>query len=76
MGFAGVLGELGLPADQKVLTVLSFNIGVELGQIAVVTLVLPLLIMMRSSKWYLRYGLWLASLTIALVAIRWVFERV
>lgn len=48
MGSAGVLGERGLPADQKVLTVLSFNIGVELCQLVVVGAVLPLLILVAA----------------------------
>lgn len=75
MGFAGVLGELGVPADQKVLTVLSFNLGVELGQLAIVAAVLPLLILMRNKVWYLRYGVLIASVAIALMATQWVYER-
>ena len=47
MGFAGVLGELGLPADQQLLTVLAFNLGVEIGQMAIVLLLLPLIIFVR-----------------------------
>lgn len=75
MGFAGVLGELGVPADQKVLTVLSFNLGVELGQLAIVAVVLPLLILMRHKSWYSRYGVFIASVAISLMAIKWVYER-
>lgn len=76
MGFAGVLGELGLPADQKVLTVLSFNIGVELGQLVVVAAVLPLLILVRKKAWYSPYVLFAASIAIAIVGVQWVIERV
>lgn len=75
MGFAGVLGELGLPADQKLVTVLAFNLGVEVGQLVIVLLVLPLLILARNRAWYRRYFLPLASLAIALVAFRWIIER-
>jgi hypothetical protein len=75
MGFAGVLGELGLPADQKVLTVLAFNIGVEIGQMVIVVAVLPLLILVRNSIWYSRYSLAAVSVVIALIALQWVFER-
>jgi hypothetical protein len=42
-GFAAVLGEAGLPPDRVVHALLGFNIGVELGQLAVVALVWPLL---------------------------------
>lgn len=75
MGFAGVLGELGVPGDQKLLTVLAFNIGVEIGQMVIVVAVLPLLIMVRNRVWYSRYSVVLASGVITLVALQWVLER-
>lgn len=75
MGFAGVLGDLGVPADQKVLTVLAFNIGVEIGQMVIVVAVLPVLIFVRNSIWYSRYSLIGASVVITLVALQWVLER-
>lgn len=75
MGFAGVLGELGVPADQKVLTVVAFNLGVEVGQLVIVALALPLLMAVRNRPWYYRQGLTLGSLTVATIAIVWVFER-
>lgn len=75
MGFAGVLGELGLPADQQLLTVLAFNLGVEIGQMTIVLLLLPLFIFVRKQLWYARYALTCASIIIALVALQWVVER-
>lgn len=75
MGFAGVLGELGLPSDQKLITILAFNLGVEVGQLVIVLLVLPLLILARNRVWYSRYLLPIASFAIAFVALRWVLER-
>jgi hypothetical protein len=75
MGFAGVLGELGLPADQQLLTVLAFNLGVEIGQMAIVLLLLPLFIFVRKQIWYARYALTGTSIVIALVALQWVVER-
>lgn len=75
MGFAGVLGELGLPSDQKLITILAFNLGVEVGQLVIVLLVLPLLILVRNRFWYSRYFLPCASLAIVFVALRWVLER-
>lgn len=76
MGFAGVLGELGLPADQKLTTVLAFNLGVEIGQMVIVLAVLPLLILVRNRLWYSRYSLIGVSLVIILVALQWVVERI
>lgn len=38
MGFADVLTKLGLPENKMIVSLISFNVGVELGQIAVVTI--------------------------------------
>ncbi len=76
MGFAGALGELGMPADQQFLTVLAFNVGVEMGQMAIVIVVLPLLIQFGRHKWYLDYGMRGLSAVIVLMAIWWVLQRV
>jgi hypothetical protein len=76
MGFAGALGELGIPADQQLMTVLAFNVGVEIGQMAIVIAVLPVLITVRNKFWYSRYSLIAISVVIALIAIQWVFQRV
>ena len=48
-GFANVLAELGLPRDATVRCLLSFNVGVELGQLAIVLAVLPLVLLLN--KW-------------------------
>lgn len=37
LGFAGALQEIGLPSAHRFLALLTFNVGVELGQLAVVT---------------------------------------
>lgn len=76
MGFAGALGELGLPADQQTLTVLAFNLGVEIGQMAIVLVVLPLLIFVRKFYVYSRYSVTALSVIIFLVAAQWTLERI
>lgn len=75
MGFAGVLGDLGLPPDQQLLTVLAFNLGVEIGQMAIVLVLLPIFIALRKKLWYARYALTGISIVIALVALQWIVER-
>ncbi|MDD1519138.1 MULTISPECIES: HupE/UreJ family protein [Bradyrhizobium] len=42
-GFAGALREIGLPPDAIVSALAAFNVGVEIGQIAIVALLLPVL---------------------------------
>ena len=51
-GFASVLTELGLPKDALVLSLLGFNLGVEIGQLAIVALFLPVAYLMRNTALY------------------------
>lgn len=76
-GFAGALGEIGLPQREVPLALLSFNVGVEVGQLLFVGAVLllarvPALLRWRVPAWWpqaLAYG-------VGGVAMSWVFERV
>jgi hydrogenase/urease accessory protein HupE len=43
-GFAGALREVGLPANAVAPALAAFNVGVEIGQVAIVSMVLPALI--------------------------------
>jgi hydrogenase/urease accessory protein HupE len=43
-GFAGALREVGLPANAVVTALAAFNVGVEIGQVAIVSIVVPMLI--------------------------------
>jgi len=45
-GFAGALQEMGLPANAVVPALAAFNIGVEIGQVAIVSIVVPALILL------------------------------
>lgn len=74
-GFAGALGELGLPDRARLSALLSFNIGVELGQLMVVAIVMPVLFAVRHQRWYARYAMPLMSLLIAGLAVWWLIQR-
>ncbi len=50
-GFAGVLSELGLPARGLVPSLLAFNLGVEIGQLAVVAAAFPVLVLLARGGW-------------------------
>lgn len=76
MGFASVLGELGLSNDYQLLSVLAFNLGVEIGQLAILIVALPLLILARNHAWYQKWLMPAGSLAIALIAIQWSIERI
>jgi hypothetical protein len=74
-GFASVLLDLGLPKASLLLSLVGFNVGVELGQIAIVTLFLPLAFMLRNSAVYRKGILGVGSCMIALLALAWLVER-
>ncbi len=74
-GFAGVLTDLGLPASALITALAGFNIGVELGQLAIVFLVLPLMLLLRRHSLYRIVVLKGGSLAAALIAAVWMFER-
>jgi hypothetical protein len=74
-GFASVLADLGLPSDALVLALVGFNLGVELGQLAIVVLFLPLAFSLRRSGFYRRAVMAGGSAAIALIAAVWLVER-
>jgi len=74
-GFASVLTDLGLPQGTLLLALVGFNLGVEAGQLAIVTAFLPLAYALRGSSFYRRVVFTGGSATIALVALVWLAER-
>ena len=51
LGFAGALQEIGLPTDHRFVALLSFNLGVEAGQLAVIALVWALCRLVAQRPW-------------------------
>ena len=77
LGFAGVLHEVGLPHGQFVPALVSFNVGVELGQLAVITVAyLAVGAWGRNRSWYRPRVVIPASATVALVGLFWTVQRV
>jgi hydrogenase/urease accessory protein HupE len=77
MGFAGVLKDLGLPQSQFVNALVTFNIGVELGQIAVILAAYAFVgLWFKSKEWYHRRIVVPVSVVIAVIAAYWTVERV
>lgn len=75
-GFASVLAELELPREQFALALLTFNLGIEAGQLVVVAAVVPLLFLLRLGAGYRRWVLQGGSLLALLLAAVWFVERV
>jgi len=75
-GFASVLTELGLPRDALVLSLLGFNVGVEVGQLVIVACFLPVAYLMRDTPLYRRGVFVGGSVLTLIVALVWLVERV
>lgn len=76
LGFAASLNEIGLPRNRFLTSIVSFNVGVELGQIAVILLVYLLLILpFGRNQHYRKWVVYPLSVVIGLVALWWVWER-
>ena len=76
MGFAGALKELGLPPSEFLTALVTFNVGVEAGQLAVIATAFLLVGWHCSQRdWYRRRVVVPASLMIALTATYWTMAR-
>ncbi len=77
MGFAGALSQLGLPQYAFAAALISFNVGVELGQLTIILLLYFLLARPFSARvWYRKAIVMPISAAIALVACWWTVERI
>lgn len=74
-GFAGLLSDLGIGRGQRVLSLLGFNIGVEIGQAFIILLLFPALFLLRRTSIYPAF-LRIGSVVLAVIAGIWAFERV
>ncbi|MCY3739244.1 MAG: HupE/UreJ family protein [Gemmatimonadaceae bacterium] len=74
-GFANVLRDLGLPSRGLVTSLLAFNVGVEVGQVAIVALLFPLILWSARRPGHARIVRGLSAV-ILLFGIGWLVERV
>jgi hypothetical protein len=74
-GFAGVMKDLGLAEGALAMPLLGFNLGVELGQLAIVTLFMAIAWPVRHTRFYHQVVLGAGSVAIGLLAVAWLVER-
>lgn len=74
-GFAAILADLGLKGANLALSLVGFNVGVELGQLAIVVGVLPLAFLMRHTHIYRRAFMPAGAVGIAVIAAYWLIAR-
>ena len=75
-GFASVLLDLGLPASALLAALGGFNIGVELGQLAIVGAFLPVAWVLRKTRFYRWVVVAGGSAAIVVLGVFWTLERV
>lgn len=77
MGFASALADFNMPESTFILTLISFNVGVELGQLAIIALAyFSITHWLKKKDWYRNAIVIPASLAISLIGLYWAIERV
>ena len=74
-GFASALADLGLPTGALALALVGFNLGVELGQLAIVAVFLPIAFKLRATRFYRVGVLTFGSVLVAVIAAYWFAQR-
>lgn len=74
-GFASVLADMGLPHGARLMSLLAFNLGIEMGQLAVVLSIMPLIYSVRRVLFYRRAFMPWGSAAIAALALVWLVQR-
>ena len=77
MGFASSLNEIGLPRDKFFTSILVFNLGIEVCQIMLISLIFGLIIYpLKNKTWYRYRVVYPISILIAIVSSYWTIERI
>ncbi len=77
MGFASVLADFGMPENAFVTALISFNVGVELGQLSIILLAFATVgFWFRNKPWYRKYIVIPGSLIIAVIGLYWTYDRI
>jgi HupE / UreJ protein len=74
-GFASVLADMGLPPGARVVSLIAFNLGVEVGQLAVVMILMPVAYALRATAFYRQTVMRWGSSAIAALALVWLVQR-
>ncbi len=75
LGFAGVLEEVSINRDRFVSSLIFFNVGIEIGQLIIIALILPLILFFKDKSWYPKV-IQIAAVIIAVLGIFWGFQRI
>ncbi len=74
MGFATLVDGLDVSRSTQLVSLAGRNVGIEIGQVAVIILFFPALYLLRRTRYYMPF-LWVSSLALTAVALGWMYER-
>ena len=75
LGFSGLLREINIPASSFLASLVSFNIGIEIGQLLIIALGLVVVYLFRTKAWYPTF-IKIAALVITAIGLTFFFERI
>jgi len=75
-GFASVLRDLHLPRSGLAAALVTFNLGVEVGQVCIVAVAVPLLAILRRTRWFDTVGVRVCSLAVGCLGLTWLVQRI
>jgi hypothetical protein len=74
MAFAETLTNLELSVKQMILSILGFNIGIELMQLCIILVIFPLLILLSQTRYYTLFRQ-IGAVLMIIMAMVWIVER-
>lgn len=75
VGFASAMNELQFRMVEPAKILFNFNVGIEIGQIAIVAVVFPIIFLIRRTEFYRSMVFRFGNVVIALVALYWTITR-
>lgn len=75
LGFAGLLRDIAIPDDRFLTSLFAFNIGIEIGQLIILSVAIPILFLLRKTPWFHTIVRIMAG-CIAIVALVWMYQRI
>ena len=75
LGFAGLLTEISVPQETFFSSLIAFNVGIELGQLFIIAITVPLILYFKKKSWY-PAAVKVVAIVISIIAIFWFVERV
>jgi hypothetical protein len=75
MGFAGLVEDLDIDRSTQLVSLLGRNVGIEIGQLVIIVLTFPMLVLLRRTRVYMPL-FYTASIALATLSGLWIIERV